>query len=94
MIVNVFGNVDNEVNNEVLDIIVAEDGIEIEDNLNIIEEDEKEGLKLAELNNAISDEEQYTDDQEEDEETIPEEQDQEVIAKIDDLIEEDITSNT
>ena len=40
LIVDVFGNVDND-ENEVLDILVAENEIEIDDNLDIIEEDEE-----------------------------------------------------
>ena len=48
------GSADND-ENEILDIIVAEDGIEIEDNQNIIEEAYKEGLELVETNKATSD---------------------------------------
>ena len=43
LIVNIFENVDND-ENEVLDIIVAEDDIEVDNNQDIIEEDNEESL--------------------------------------------------
>ena len=97
LIVDILGNADN-VKNEVLDIIVADDDIEVEDNYNLIEEDEdedlqnEEGLEKVEIDNVMSNEDGYMDDQEEDEQTLPEdhndEQEQDIIAQIDDEVDE------
>ena len=97
LIVDVYGNTDND-ENEVQDMIVEEEDIEMVEELDIIEEEDEVGLQLVEMNNIISDEEAYADNQEEDEETLPknnnEEQETEFISQIHDTIEEDITITT